>query len=149
MTGKTDTPNFSLDPVGHAVPLHTDFSATVDGTDGDTYLHPVKATLGKSVIVCEGSVVHVPNQGHLIQLNVDAPNAHIEDILALAINSDKPFMTGSGEDQSEADDTAGQIESAAENDFGRQGQHRQCELVGPEGARQTGVAEPSRRRKTE
>jgi len=54
----------------------------------------VKATLGKSVIVCEGSVVHVPNQGHLIQLNVDAPNAHIEDILALAINSDKPFMAG-------------------------------------------------------
>jgi hypothetical protein len=54
----------------------------------------VRATLGKSVIVCEGSVVHVPNQGHLIQLNVDAPNAHIEDILALAINSDKPFMIG-------------------------------------------------------
>lgn len=94
VAGKTDTPNFSLDPVGHAVPLHTDFSATVDGTDGDTYLHPVKATLGKSVIVCEGSVVHVPDQGHLIQLNVDAPDAHIEDILALAINSDKPFMTG-------------------------------------------------------
>ena len=92
--GKTDTPNFSLDPVGHPVPLHTDFSATVDGTDGDTYLHPVKATLGKSVIVCEGSVVHVPDQGHLIQLNVDAPNAHIEDMLALAINSDKPFMMG-------------------------------------------------------
>jgi hypothetical protein len=92
--GKTDTPNFSLDPVGHPVPLHTEFSATVDGTDGDTYLHPVKATLGKSVIVCEGSVVHVPDQGHLIQLNVDAPNAHIEDMLALAINSDKPFMTG-------------------------------------------------------
>ena len=88
------------------MPLHTEFSATVDGTDGDTYLHPVKATLGKSVIVCEGSVVHVPNQGHLIQLNVDAPNAHIEDMLALAINSDKPFMTGSGEDQSKADDTS-------------------------------------------
>jgi hypothetical protein len=92
--GETDTPNFSLDPVGHPVPLHTDFSATVNGTDGDTYLHPVKATLGKSVIVCEGSVVNVPNQGHLIQLNVDAPNAHIEDMLALAINSDKPFMIG-------------------------------------------------------
>jgi len=46
------------------------------------------------VIVCEGSVVHVPDQGHLIQLNIDAPNAHIEDMLALAINSDKPFMMG-------------------------------------------------------
>ncbi|MBV9887736.1 MAG: hypothetical protein JO119_14410 [Acidobacteria bacterium] len=94
VAGKTDTPNFSLDPVGHPVPLHTDFSATVNGTDGDTYLHPVKATLGKSVINCEGSVVHVPDQGHLIQLNIDAPNAHIEDMLALAINSDRPFMIG-------------------------------------------------------
>ena len=33
-------------------------------------------------------------QGHLITLNVSAPNARIEDILALAVNSDKPFMTG-------------------------------------------------------
>jgi hypothetical protein len=95
VAGKTDTPNFSLDPVGHPVPLHTDFSATVNGTDGDTYLHPVRATLGKSLIIAEGSVVRVPEkQGHLITLNVSAPNARIEDILALAVNSDKPFMTG-------------------------------------------------------
>jgi hypothetical protein len=93
--GKTDTPNFSLDPVGHAVPLHTEFSATVNGTDGDTYLHPVRATLGQSLIVAEGSVVRVPEkQGHIIKLNVSAPNARIQDILALAMNSDKPFMTG-------------------------------------------------------
>src|SRR6202011_4636321 len=38
--GVTDTPDFSIDPVGRAVPLHTEFSATVDGTNGDTYLHP-------------------------------------------------------------------------------------------------------------
>jgi hypothetical protein len=93
--GKTDTPNFSLDPVGHPVPLHTDFSATVNGTDGDTYLHPVRATLGKSLIIAEGSVVRVPEQkGHLITLNVNAPDARIEDMLALAVNSDKPLMAG-------------------------------------------------------
>jgi hypothetical protein len=93
--GKTDTPNFSLDPVGHAVPLHTEFSATVNGTDGDTYLHPVRATLGQSLIIAEGSVVRVPaKQGHIIKLNISAPNARIQDILSLAMNSDKPFMTG-------------------------------------------------------
>jgi hypothetical protein len=93
--GKTDTPNFSLDPVGRRVPLHTEFSATVNGTDGDTYLHPVRATLGKSLIIAEGSVVRVPEKhGHLIQLNVSAPDARIEDILSLAVNSDQPFMTG-------------------------------------------------------
>jgi len=95
VNGKTDTPNFSLDPVGRPVPLHTDFSATVNGTDGDTYLHPVRATLGRSLIIAEGSVVRVPEKhGHMIKLNVSAPNARIQDILSLAVNSDKPFMTG-------------------------------------------------------
>jgi hypothetical protein len=93
--GQTDTPNFSLDPVGHPVPLHTDFSATVNGTDGDTYLHPVRATLGRSLIIAEGSVVRVPAEhGHIITLNVSAPDARIQDILNLAMNSDTPFMTG-------------------------------------------------------
>jgi hypothetical protein len=93
--GKTDTPNFSLDPVGRPVPLHTDFSATVNGTDGDTYLHPVRAMLGNSLIIAEGSVVRVPEKhGHIITLNVSAPDARIQDMLSLAVNSDKPFMTG-------------------------------------------------------
>jgi hypothetical protein len=93
--GKTDTPNFSLDPVGRPVPLHTDFSATVNGTDGDTYLHPVRATLGKSLIIAEGSVVRVPEKhGHIIKLDVSAPDARIQDILSLAVNSDQPLMAG-------------------------------------------------------
>ncbi len=93
--GQTDTPDFSIDPVGRGVPLHTDFSATVDGTDGDTYLHPVRAILGKSLIVANGSVVLVrAKQGHLITLDVTAPAARLEDILALAVKSEKPPMTG-------------------------------------------------------
>jgi hypothetical protein len=75
--------------------LHTDYSATVDGTNGDTLLHPVHALLGQSVIVAAGSVVRVPEQkGHQITLDVTTPKARIEDILQLAINSDKPFLRG-------------------------------------------------------
>lgn len=93
--GRTNTPNFSLDPVGRAVPLHTDFSATVDGTNGDTYLHPVRATLGKSVIVASGSVVRAAHkQGHLISLDVVATDARLEDILDLATKTEKPVLTG-------------------------------------------------------
>lgn len=44
--GKADVPNFSLDTADHPVPLHTKFSAVVDGTTGDTYLQPVEAKLG-------------------------------------------------------------------------------------------------------
>jgi hypothetical protein len=95
VTGQTETPDFSLDRAGKPVPLHTDYSATVDGTNGDTLLHPVHAILGQSVIVAAGSVVKVPgSQGHQITLDVTTPKAHIEDILQLAINSDKPFLRG-------------------------------------------------------
>jgi hypothetical protein len=93
--GKTDTPNFSLDPIGRPVPLHTEFSATVDGTDGDTYLHPVRATLLHSLIIANGSVTRASGKpGHIISLNVYVPNAHLQDILRLATKSTEPVMTG-------------------------------------------------------
>jgi len=93
--GQTDTPNFSLDPVGRPVPLHTEFSATVDGTDGDTYLHPVRATLLHSLIIANGSVIRAAGKpGHIISLNVYAPNARLQDILRLATKSTQPVMTG-------------------------------------------------------
>jgi hypothetical protein len=94
VSGVTDTPDFSLDRVGKPVPLHTDYSATVDGLNGDTYLHPVRATLIKSVIVSEGSVVKVPNQGHNISLDIHAPDARIQDILALALKDETPLLSG-------------------------------------------------------
>jgi len=93
--GETDTPNFSLDNVGKPVSLHTDYSATVDGTNGDTRLHPVHAVLGQSVLVAAGSVVKVAGRnGHQITLDVTSQQARIEDILQLAINSDRPFLRG-------------------------------------------------------
>jgi hypothetical protein len=94
VTGETDTPDFSLDRVGKPVPLHTNYSATVDGLNGDTYLHPVRATLTKSVILSEGSVVNVPNRGHNISLDIHSDGARIEDILALAMKDDTPLLRG-------------------------------------------------------
>jgi len=93
--GETDTPDFSLDKIGKPVPLHTEFSATVDGTNGNTLLHPVRARLIRSVIIAEGSVIREPaNRGHTIVVTFDAPDARVQDILSLAVNSDRPFLTG-------------------------------------------------------
>ena len=93
--GETDTPDFSLDRVGKPVPLHTQYSATVNGTDGDTYLHPVRATLLQSLIVANGSVVRSKEKnGHTITLDVTSEKARLEDVLRLATKGDKPFMTG-------------------------------------------------------
>jgi hypothetical protein len=93
--GETDTPDFSLYRIGRPVPLHTEYSATVDSTNGDTLLHPVRATLVRSLFIAEGSVINEPaKKGHMIVLNVGAPSARIQDILSLAMNSDKPILTG-------------------------------------------------------
>lgn len=93
--GQTDTPNFSLDSTGRPVPLHTEFSATVDGTDGDTYLHPVRATLLHSLMIANGSVIRSASKpGHVIALQIVAPKARLEDILRLATKSNEPVMSG-------------------------------------------------------
>src|SRR6202000_1874621 len=67
--GTTETPDFRLDITGHAVPLHTDFHAIVDGTDGDTYLEPVKARILQSTFTAKGKIVRVQPKGRDIELD--------------------------------------------------------------------------------
>lgn len=95
VVGETNTPDFSLDEVGRKMPLQTEFDATVDGTDGDTYLHPVKASLGRSLIIANGRVVRVSSvAGHLISLDVSIAKGRLEDILHLAVKSSIPPLSG-------------------------------------------------------
>ena len=93
--GTTDTPDFRVASSGHAVPLHTEFHAVVDGTSGDTYLRPVKATFFRSSFTASGSVVRVKTgKGHDIELDVVLNRALIEDLLKLGVRTDPPIMTG-------------------------------------------------------
>ena len=52
--GTADVPDFSLDTANHPVPLHTQFSAIVDGTTGDTYLQPVQRETGRVRVFLSG-----------------------------------------------------------------------------------------------
>ncbi|MGA2651755.1 MAG: AsmA-like C-terminal region-containing protein [Terracidiphilus sp.] len=101
--GQTDTPDFQLKPFDNPQPLHTKFHAKVDGTNGDTWLQPVEATLGHSHFTAEGKVVRVAepaegggapvNKGHDIQLAVNVDRGRIEDFLRLA-NHTNPILNG-------------------------------------------------------
>ncbi len=74
---------------GHRVPLHTDFHALVDGTDGDTYLDPVKARVLHSSFTANGKIVRMKNaHGHDIELDVVLGRANIEDLLKLGVKTD-------------------------------------------------------------
>jgi hypothetical protein len=93
--GKTDTPDFRLSTSGRPVPLHTEFHAIVDATNGDTYLQPVKATLLHSSFTAKGSVTRTQNpHGHDVELDVVLNHAHIEDLLTLGVRTQPPIMTG-------------------------------------------------------
>lgn len=94
--GRTETPDFRLAVSGHPVPLHTDFHAVVDGTDGDTYLDPVKVKLLHSSFTASGKVVRVksPEHGHDVELHVVIGDARVEDFLQLGIRTEPPVMTG-------------------------------------------------------
>lgn len=104
--GDTDTPDFRLTHFGNALPLHTHFHALVDATNGDTWLEPVDATLGRSHFTAQGQVVRVPasaaevaagaptSKGHDIALNINVDAAHIEDFLLLANHTPTPLLTG-------------------------------------------------------
>jgi hypothetical protein len=101
--GETNTPDFRLRPFDKALALYTKFHAKVDGTNGDTWLKPVDATLGHSHITTEGQIVRVmvagsgdvqQNIGHDIALNVNVDRGRIEDFLQLASHAGAPLLTG-------------------------------------------------------
>jgi hypothetical protein len=95
VSGVTDTPDFRVAISGHPVALHTDFHAIVDGTDGDTYLDPVKARFLHSSLTANGKVIRVNDPpGRDIELDVVADHARVEDMLRLGIKTDPPVLTG-------------------------------------------------------
>ena len=109
--GETDTPDFRVSISGHAVPLHTEFHAIVDGTSGDTYLEPVKAKFLHSSLIAKGSVLRVkdPN-GHRVVLNVTVSPARIDDLLRLGVRTDPPVMTGTAQLKTKFDLSPGEAE---------------------------------------
>jgi hypothetical protein len=93
--GETDTPDFRINISGRPVPLKTTFHAIVDGTNGDTYLQPVQATILSTPLTATGFVIRsVDPKGHHIQLDVTIPTGKIDDLLRLAVRTDPPVMTG-------------------------------------------------------
>jgi AsmA-like C-terminal region len=93
--GTTDTPDFALRISGHPVNLHTDYTAIVDGTNGNVILKPVIAHFLHTTLVVNGEVADLtPEKGRTIALDVVSTAARIEDLLYLTVKYDKPIMNG-------------------------------------------------------
>ena len=94
--GETDTPDFALKEADHPVALHTNFSATVDGTNGNTLLHPVIAHFLNSTVIANGEVAKKNKEapGREVLLDVTIQQGTIQDMLHLAVKAHQALMTG-------------------------------------------------------
>jgi hypothetical protein len=93
--GTTDTPDFTLAPANNPMHLRTEFQATVDGTNGNTSLHPVRALLDNSAFEVSGSIERNALETHKeINLQASTKGTELEDFLRLSVNGRKPPMTG-------------------------------------------------------
>ena len=93
-TGEADVPDFRLKRAGNPVRLHAGFEVLVDGTNGNTVLQPVVATLGSTKFRTSGAVIK--HQGQIrrsVELQVNMPAGNLPDLLRLAMKG-PPFMEG-------------------------------------------------------
>ena len=92
--GNTYVPNFQLKMAGNPLPLSTNFEALVDGTNGNTVLQPVRATLGHTNFVTAGAVIKNEEYSkRSINLDVTMPNGQMRDLLTLSMKG-PPFLEG-------------------------------------------------------
>lgn len=93
--GQTQSSDFSVDIAGRPVPLTTRFTAIVNGTNGNTQLEQVDATVFESHIHAKGAVVRTTAvEGRHVALDVSVDRARLEDLLKLAMKAAKPPVTG-------------------------------------------------------
>ena len=134
--GTTDTPDFSLRTTDEPVALHTDFSAVVDGTNGNTYLQSITARFRNTTLAVSGKVVDIDPEvrGRTILLDADSVNARVEDLIRLAVKTADPVMTGSAWLRTEINISEGNSDLIErlrlKGQFGIGGENKtQCRLV--------------------
>src|SRR5664279_5485317 len=92
--GEAYVPDFRLKRSGNPVPLRTKYEVLVDGTNGNTVLKPIVATLGATHFTTSGVVFkHDGDRHRTIKLAVNMPRGRMTDILRLAMKGE-PFLEG-------------------------------------------------------
>ena len=95
VNGSTETPNFALRISNNPVNLRTQFSAIVDGTDGDTILKSVEGQFAHTVVFATGKVIEgSDHKGKRILLHAVVNRGMVQDLLRLAMKSGQPTMVG-------------------------------------------------------
>ena len=92
--GEATVPDFRLKRASNPLRLITHFEALVDGTNGNTELRPVVATLGTTHFTTKGFVIkHDGDKRKTISLTASMPAGNLRDVLTLAMKG-SPIMEG-------------------------------------------------------
>ena len=92
--GQASVADFRLKSAGNPVPLTTSFEVQVDGTNGNTILSPVKATLGSTHFTTSGAVIRREKGAQrTISLEVSMPDGNLKDLLRFGVKG-QPSMEG-------------------------------------------------------
>ncbi|ABF42295.1 hypothetical protein Acid345_3294 [Candidatus Koribacter versatilis Ellin345] len=89
----TNVPDFGTKATHHTIPLNTDFTAVVDGTNGDVQFQPVHALLGETKLIATGKLEEVPDaNGKRLTLHIASQEARIQDLMVLFTHSKPPLQ---------------------------------------------------------
>ena len=93
--GSTDIPEFAVTSSHHATDLRTQFHATVNAENGDTFLQTVSANFRKTTVWSEGSIAGgTGGPGKNASLDLAVKDGRIQDILLLFVKSPRSPMSG-------------------------------------------------------
>lgn len=93
--GTTDVPDFRVTGSSHKVDLKTNFNAFVNAKTGDVLLDRVESQFGSTQVLTTGSIARKADQNSRVtELDMNAREGRIQDLLKLFIASQTPPMTG-------------------------------------------------------
>lgn len=93
--GDTDLPNLTVRGEGHAVDVKTHFEAEINGTNGDVRLTSVNATLQKTPIQAQASILGMPGvPGKMTTVDLFSSAGFVQDILRPFVRAANPPMSG-------------------------------------------------------
>ncbi len=95
VAGKISIPEFEVARSQHKVALDSDFTAYVDGANGDTFLNQVSSRFLKTTVISQGKIAgHTGQKGKTATIDLQAQNGRIEDVLRLFTQEPQPPMAG-------------------------------------------------------
>jgi hypothetical protein len=93
--GSVQIPNFAIKSKKHEVPLQARYQATVNGINGDVFLHKVDASFLHTDIVASGDISsHPGKKGKITSIRFEESTGRVEDVLWLFDKDSKAPMDG-------------------------------------------------------